>query len=100
MRVKLTTINDLKPGHMTCIELNQRRILLANVAGTLYAVDEMCTHEDWPLCNGALKGDSVECPLHGSRFDLKTGIPLDEPATQPLKTYPVVVINNETFVDI
>lgn len=100
MRIKLTTISELKPGQMTCVELQQRRILLANVAGTVYAVDELCTHEDWSLCNGALKGESVECPLHGSRFDLKTGIPLDEPATQPLKTYPVVVIDNDTYVDI
>ena len=100
MRVKLSIINDLKPGQMTCVELQQQRILLANVAGTIYAVDELCTHEDWPLCNGALKGSSVECPLHGSRFDLKSGIPLDEPATQPLKTYPVVVIGNDTFIDI
>jgi len=100
MRIKLTTSSELKPGHMTCVEINQQRILLANVEGTLYAVAALCTHEDWPLCNGALKGDSVECPLHGSRFNLKTGMPLDAPATQPLQTYPLTRIDNEFYLDI
>ena len=85
--MKFTLVKPLKPGEIICLTLAGQQILLANVAGQYHASSAMCTHEDWSLCNGALKGNSIECPLHGSRFDLLTGAPLDEPATQPLQIY-------------
>ena len=69
-------------------------ILLANVDGKLYAVDDMCTHEDSSLSLGCLKGELVSCTLHGSRFNVRTGKPMEEPATQPLQRYPVRTRND------
>ncbi|KAA3627151.1 MAG: non-heme iron oxygenase ferredoxin subunit [Proteobacteria bacterium] len=76
------------PGYMKRVEAFGERILVANVDGVYYAASDTCTHEDASLSNGALKDDcTVACPLHGSRFDLKTGEALDEPAETPLVTY-------------
>lgn len=99
-KIRLLGINELKPGEMTCITVASQAILVANVDGEFYASDEMCTHEDWPLSNGALKGDCVECPLHGSRFNLKTGQPLDEPATVALRIYPTSIEQDTVFIEL
>ena len=80
---------ELREGTMRRCDVAGRRILLANVGGRLYAVDDTCTHEEASLSTGVLKGEHVKCPLHNSRFDLRTGKALEEPAEEPLRTYPV-----------
>jgi 3-phenylpropionate/trans-cinnamate dioxygenase ferredoxin subunit len=80
---------ELAPGTMKRVDIGGRRILLANVAGRLYAVDDTCTHEDASLSTGVLKGELVKCPLHNSRFNVRTGEALEEPAEENLRTYPV-----------
>ena len=67
------------------------RILLAYTNDTVFAVDDMCTHEDASLSKGSLHGNCVKCPLHGSRFDLLTGTALDEPAEDNLHCYEVKI---------
>jgi 3-phenylpropionate/trans-cinnamate dioxygenase ferredoxin subunit len=74
---------------MKRVEIRGRRILLANVAGRVCAVDDTCTHEDASLSTGVLRGELVKCPLHGSRFNVCTGKALEEPAEEDLRTYPV-----------
>ncbi len=86
-QVKLTEAETLNPGQMLGIKIEHKNILLANIDGNIYAIDNLCSHEDALLSNGALKGDCVECPLHGSRFSFKTGQPMEEPATEPVQTY-------------
>ncbi len=88
-KVKIAEPDPLKPGTMTRVLVNDHAILLANVDGEYYAIDDRCSHEDASLYNGALKGECVECPLHGSRFNLKTGEPLEPPATEPVRTWPL-----------
>ena len=83
------TIGDLPPGTMKRYDLGHHRILVANVAGTPLAVADTCTHEDASLSMGALQGDKVKCPLHGSRFCLRGGQALDEPAEVGLECYAV-----------
>jgi nitrite reductase/ring-hydroxylating ferredoxin subunit len=81
----------LRPGKMQRFDYRGRRILLANVAGRLCAVDDTCTHEDASLSSGVLEGEWVRCPLHGSRFSVCTGQALEEPAEENLRSYPVRV---------
>jgi 3-phenylpropionate/trans-cinnamate dioxygenase ferredoxin subunit len=97
---KVGALSTLKPGQLKAVTVDGRQLLIANVEGEIYATDEMCTHEEWSLANGALKGDCVECPLHGSRFSLKTGAPLEEPATEALRTYPTRVEGEDIFVTL
>jgi nitrite reductase/ring-hydroxylating ferredoxin subunit len=87
--VEIAGAGDLREGTMKRVDVGGRRILLANVAGRLYAVDDTCTHEEASLSTGVLQGELVKCPLHGSRFNVRTGQALEEPAEEDLGTYPV-----------
>ena len=87
--VAIARAGELQEGTMRRFDVAGRRILLANVAGKLYAVDDTCTHEEASLSTGVLKGELVKCPLHNSRFNVRTGEALEEPAEESLRTYPV-----------
>lgn len=83
---------------MTCVDIGGRRILVANVDGVFYATDDTCTHEEASLSSGSLKDDLVKCPLHGSRFSLRTGEPIEDPAQEPLRCYPVKVEDGAVLI--
>ncbi len=84
-------LDDLPPGSMRRIDDASQRVLIANVAGTPLAVADTCTHEDASLSMGALDGETVRCPLHGSRFCLRDGRAMDEPAEVDLACFAVRV---------
>ena len=90
--------DELPPGRLTCVVVDGQRILVANVDGVFYATDDTCTHEDASLSGGSLKGDLVKCPLHGSRFSVRTGEPVEDPAEEPLRCYPVTVQDGVVLV--
>lgn len=98
--VKVGEVSELPRGKMKQIDLNGRRILLANVDGHFYATDDTCTHEDASLSAGSLKGELVTCPLHGSRFNVCTGAVLEEPAEENLKTYAVRVEGSSILIGL
>ncbi len=75
---------ELKPGQMKRIRVGEKRLLLARTEACHFAVDEMCSHEDYSLYLGCLEGNKIKCSLHGSYFDLRTGTALDEPAREPI----------------
>jgi nitrite reductase/ring-hydroxylating ferredoxin subunit len=76
------------------------RITLANVAGTLYAIDDTCTHRGCSLGDGKLDGSTVQCACHGSRFDVTSGAVVRGPAEDPVRSYPVHVADGEVQVDL
>lgn len=90
--------DELAPGQMKQLEHRGHRILLANVDGEFLAVDNNCSHEDAPLHLGCVEGAQIRCSLHGSRFDLRTGRPLEEPAEEPIRTYGVKVEAGQVWV--
>lgn len=96
--VRLARKDAVKPGAIARIIIQERAILLANVGGNFYAVDDLCTHEDAILSNGAIKGNCIECPLHGSQFDLRTGEPQQEPANSPLHTYHLDISEDAIYI--
>lgn len=91
--------DELKPGQMKKISVGGKRVLLANADGELYAVNEMCSHEDYSLFLGCIQDGKIKCSLHGSYFDLKTGRPTVEPADEPICTYALKVANGKVWVD-
>ncbi len=95
---KAADLQAITPGNMLKVRLDNRAILLANIDGKIYAIDDQCSHEDASLYNGALKGDCVECPLHSSQFNFKTGEPMQLPATETVKTYAVKIENNKILI--
>jgi nitrite reductase/ring-hydroxylating ferredoxin subunit len=96
--VKIARRGELPPGKMKRLDLNGRRILLANVDGSYYAADDTCTHEEASLSTGSLQGAVVKCPLHGSRFNLRTGAVLDDPAEENLRTYAVLLDGEDILI--
>jgi 3-phenylpropionate/trans-cinnamate dioxygenase ferredoxin subunit len=77
-----------------------RKIALFRAEGGVYAVDDTCTHAEASLSEGRVAGHAVQCPLHGARFDLRTGRPLSPPAFKPVRTYPVRVEGDQVQVRI
>lgn len=75
-------------------------LLLCNVDGSIYAVEDVCTHDGGPLDQGELEGCRIVCPRHGAVFDVRTGEVLALPAVIPLPTYAVRVEGDEVFVDV
>jgi 3-phenylpropionate/trans-cinnamate dioxygenase ferredoxin subunit len=74
--------------------------LLCNVAGTVYAIEDVCTHDGGELDQGELEGCRIMCPRHGAYFDVTTGAALTLPAILPVETFPVRVEAGEIFVDV
>jgi len=73
------------------VYLEDEPVAIYNVGGEFYATSDVCTHADGPLSEGKLKGNTIICPWHGSCFDVTNGAVLCGPATEPVKTYQVVV---------
>ena len=91
---------ELQSDAMKAFELDGRRLLLVHADGRHFVVDEMCSHEDYSLALGCVKGRRIKCSLHGSFFDLETGAPLEEPADEPIKTYPTKVEQGKIWTRI
>lgn len=97
--VAVAQADELKPAQMKRIEVGGKRLLLCNAEGEYFCVDEMCSHEDYSLYFGCIKGHSIKCSLHGSYFNLATGAPENEPADCPIRSYPVKVEAGQVWVD-
>lgn len=98
--VTVAKTSDIEPGTVQVFEVNGARIALCNVAGSFFAIDDVCTHDGGPLDQGELLDDQIECPRHGALFDVKTGRALTLPAVVPVKTYPVEVEGDDVRVSL
>ena len=100
--IEIAAIEDIPTGHAARVEIDGVPIAIFNVNGTFYAVDDTCTHAEAYLSEGELDSEActVECPLHGSSFNLTTGDPLSLPAVEPVRVHRVVVENGMLRVAI
>jgi 3-phenylpropionate/trans-cinnamate dioxygenase ferredoxin subunit len=91
--IDICPVEDLPPGAMRLVEWEELEIGVFNCAGELLAIEDRCSHDDGILLEGELDeaACTIECPRHGSRFDLRTGKPLNLPAYVPVDTFPVSV---------
>ena len=92
-KVTVCPAAELPPGEMRLVEVDDRKIGVFNCDGSLYALEDRCSHDDGPLAEGEFDAEActVECPRHGSLFDLTTGKPKTLPAYVPVETFPVSV---------
>jgi 3-phenylpropionate/trans-cinnamate dioxygenase ferredoxin subunit len=97
---KAAKLSELNRGRVTVVEVGEEEIALCNVDGKIYAVANMCTHDDGPLGDGYLHGDQIECPRHGARFDVRTGEVRILPAIVPIPTFEVKVEGDDVWVDV
>jgi nitrite reductase/ring-hydroxylating ferredoxin subunit len=91
---------DFPPGSAGVVDVRGVEVALVNVDGTFHAVQNECPHAGGPLGEGELSNFELECPLHGSVFDVRTGDVLVGPADEPIATYEVVVENGVVRVSI
>jgi 3-phenylpropionate/trans-cinnamate dioxygenase ferredoxin component len=91
--IEVCPVSELQPGERRLVEWDDLEIGVFNCDGTLYAIQDRCSHDDGPLAEGEFDEGActVECPRHGSLFDLKTGRPLTLPAYVPVDTFPVII---------
>ena len=97
--VDVASVGDIESGKFVRVEVAQRPFIVARVDDRFYAVEDNCSHEDYPLSYGCLDGARIKCSLHGSRFSLETGEPADEPADEPIRTYRVVLAGGRVWLD-
>lgn len=100
MIITLCTKDDFNENNMLEVIHENHSYLVAKVDKEYFAIDNMCSHENSELILGCLKNKTIKCSLHGSYFDLETGKPLNEPADEPIKTYPTVIKDNNICIEI
>ena len=100
--MKVCPADELPAGEMRLIEADGRKIGVFNCEGMLYAIEDRCSHDDGPLAEGEFDAGActVECPRHGSLFDLSSGRPKTLPAYVPVETFPVSIEDETIFLEV
>lgn len=98
---------DLPAGSLTPVEAGGTKLMLANVEGTIYAMQRKCPHMGFDLCKGHIEGKTVVCRMHGAAFDLPTGDPVAKAKLlflkmqpKPAVTYPVKIEGGKVLVEV
>jgi 3-phenylpropionate/trans-cinnamate dioxygenase ferredoxin component len=101
-KISVCPAAELQPGDMRLVEHDGRKIGVFNCEGVLYAIEDRCSHDNGPLAEGEFDATActVECPRHGSLFDLSTGRPKTLPAFQPVQTFPVEIEDDTITLEV
>jgi 3-phenylpropionate/trans-cinnamate dioxygenase ferredoxin subunit len=100
--LEVAAADEFPPGSTKIVKQGSLFVGVYNCGGELYAIEDRCSHDDGPLCEGDWDEDlcRVICPRHGSAFDLSSGRPMSLPATEPVDTYPVRIVNGVVRVEL
>lgn len=98
--VEIAPASELPNGERLFVDLGDKPIVIFNIAGQLFAIGDVCTHDDGPLGDGLLEGNNVVCPRHGAEFDVRDGKAVQMPAVIDIPAYPVLVKDGSIFVGI
>ncbi|NWG33631.1 MAG: non-heme iron oxygenase ferredoxin subunit [Chloroflexi bacterium] len=88
---EIAPASELPNGERLFLEIEGRAIVIFNIAGQLFAIGDVCTHDDGPLGDGDLEEYNIVCPRHGAEFDVRTGKVMQMPAVVDIPAYPVKV---------
>jgi len=98
--VRACSVAELAPGTAHRVEVDGLDVAIVSVDGEVYAIEDECSHAAVALSEGDVEGCEIECWMHGSRFDLRTGKPLGPPATEPVPVFPVQIAGEDVLVDL
>ena len=99
-RHRVASADEVPVETLRRVEAGGETICLAHAEdGNFYALNDVCTHEDYSLSEGELWGMDIECPKHGSRFNVQTGTVTGLPAVIPAQTYPVEVADGDVYIE-
>jgi 3-phenylpropionate/trans-cinnamate dioxygenase ferredoxin component len=101
-QVRACALEDLADGEATTVEVGGRKLALVRMGGVVHAIDDRCSHADVSLGGGEVdpRACTIECPKHGSEFDLRTGAPLSLPAVKPVATFRTTVVDGDVMVEM
>jgi 3-phenylpropionate/trans-cinnamate dioxygenase ferredoxin subunit len=100
VRVRLATLADLPMGRGVLVQAAGHRIALFRIEESVYAIGDRCSHAEASLAEGEVWDHTVECPRHGSEFDIRTGVPGSLPATRPVAVYDLEVVEGEVYTTL
>ena len=98
--IKVAKITDIAEGKGLCVDVNGKKIGLFNLAGEVFAIDDICTHAHASLSEGDVSGDEITCPLHFASFNIRSGECTGPPADEDVATYPVRVMGDDIEIEI
>jgi 3-phenylpropionate/trans-cinnamate dioxygenase ferredoxin subunit len=98
--VEIASASELPNGERLFVEVDDKPIVIFNIAGQLFAIGDICTHDDGPLGDGLIEGNHIVCPRHGAEFDVRTGKAVQMPAVIDIPAYPVQIRDDAIFVGI
>jgi len=98
--VRVCALSELADDVPVATEIAGTPVCVVKTAGEVLAVLDECSHAEVALSDGDIEGGTVECWLHGSRFDLRTGTPSGPPATEPVPTFPVQISGDDVLVAV
>ncbi len=91
---------DVPENGTLAVDIDGEPVAVVRSGDSLYAISDICSHAEVPLSDGEVYDDTIECWLHGSCFDLRTGKPTNLPATEPIETFPVTVADGDVYVSL
>ena len=96
--VKVAQVSEIKPGEMIGVEVSNEQVMISNINGTIHAIDDICSHAYACLSDGELRGEEVECPLHGGAFNAITGQPLVPPVNERVRVFQVQIEGDDSLI--
>jgi len=100
MATRLCALAELSPGVPLRVELDSTDVAVVQVGDEVFAIEDVCSHADIPLSEGEVEDCTIECALHGSRFDLRTGKPTGPPANRPVPVFQTSVVDGDVYADL
>ena len=97
---EIAPVSELPNGERLFVELDKKPIVVFNLAGKVFAIGDVCTHDNGPLGDGEMEEFEVVCPRHGARFDVRTGKAMGLPAVVDVPAYPVRVVEGKIEIGI
>ncbi len=98
--VAVAKISELPNGERLFVEIDEEFIVVFNIGGDIYAIADLCSHDDGPLGDGEVEDHAIACPRHGARFDLRTGKAITFPAVEDIPAFPVRLKDGQIEVGI
>jgi 3-phenylpropionate/trans-cinnamate dioxygenase ferredoxin subunit len=98
--VAVAEVNEIPNGERIFVEIDEYNIVIFNIAGQLFAIGDVCSHDDGPVGEGEIEEYEIICPRHGARFDVRSGEVLSLPAIVDIPAYPVRERNGQIEVGV